>query len=342
MTDLHRLAACNDCGRQFDVSDSRDLGNPAPGDTFPCSCGAQVTVPEGRPHDAAVAACSACGAPREGRAAACTYCGSSFTLRELDLDAICPSCYARVSRRGRFCHHCAVPLTAPTGRGGETEHLCPVCPEEGAAGGGPDAARRPLVSRRLGRGTAVPVFECGTCAGLWLDREVFGLLVEQVRSRRAALDGTDALDTAARPPGAGSAGGAGPSAAREVENGWSYRPCAVCGKLMNRRQYAARSRVILDSCKDHGLWFDADELHQVLEWVRQGGATDADVQAARRLREESRGTGPSLSGGSWAGQRGWSPGEVDWGRRGWGFGMVDLLVVLTEAAGGLVDLLRRD
>ncbi len=339
MTDLHRLAACSDCGRQFDVSDSPDLGNPAPGETFPCSCGSRVTVPGGRPHDAAMAACSACGAPREGQAPACTYCGSSFTLRELDLDAICPSCFARVSRRGRFCHHCAVPLTATRGSGGESDHRCPVCPAEGEAG--EERARRPLASRRLGRSTAVPVFECGTCAGLWLDREVFSLLVEQVRSRRAALDGTGALDLGTGGNGPGRSGGVGSSMVRESENGWSYRPCAVCGKLMNRRQYAAKSGVILDACKDHGLWFDADELHLVLEWVRRGGATDADVRAARRLSQESRRSGPSVGGGSWAGGGGWSPGEVDWGRRGWGFDIVDFLVALTETAGELFDHVRR-
>ena len=345
-TDLHRLAGCGECGRQFDVSDSPELGHLAPGDAFRCSCGSEVTVPTGRPHDAAVAACSACGAPREGRAAACTYCGSSFTLRELDLDAICPSCFARVSRRGRFCHHCAVPLTAPRGAGGETDHHCPACPGDGAggapSGGDGDGVRRPRVSRRLGQGTAVPVFECRTCAGLWLDRQVFSLLVEQVRSRRAALDGTGAVALGAGGGGGAGRPGGGSSVVRENEAGWSYRPCAVCGQLMNRRQYAGKSRVILDICKDHGLWFDADELHQVLEWVRQGGATDADVQAARRLREESRSSGPSLGGGTWSGGGSWAEGSMGGGRRGWGFDVVDLLVVLSDVAVDVFGFIVRD
>ena len=125
MTPLHRLAACTQCGRQFDVSDSPDLAHLDAGASFPCSCGATVTVPEAKPQDAAVVACSACGAPRQGQAAACGYCGSDYTLRELDLDAICPRCFARVSRRGRFCHHCAVPLTAPRAVGAPSSHRCP-------------------------------------------------------------------------------------------------------------------------------------------------------------------------------------------------------------------------
>jgi len=49
---------------------------------------------------------------------------------------------------------------------------------------------------------------------------------------------------------------------------------------MNRRNFARRSRVILDTCKDHGWWFDLRELEQVLAWIRDGG------EARERRRSE--------------------------------------------------------
>lgn len=280
MTALHRLAACPGCGRQFDVSGSPHLAPLDPGETFACSCGAEVTVPGGRPEDAAVVSCSSCGGPRRGGEESCGWCGSAFTLRELDLDAICPRCMARVSRRQRFCHHCAVPLTATRVEGAAAEHDCPACTAAAGREGG-DGERHPLRSRRVGRGDPLHLFECVRCGGLWLDRQVFTALVERARRGRAALPA---------PPVPRVQG-----AEREGGGDWSYRPCAVCGRLMNRVNYGRRSGVILDLCGDHGLWFDADELRRVLRWVERGGATEPEARAELEA-ERRRATAPS--GGS--------------------------------------------
>lgn len=40
---------------------------------------------------------------------------------------------------------------------------------------------------------------------------------------------------------------------------------------MNRKLYGKRSGVIVDSCRDHGLWLDAGKLRQLMEWSRAGG-----------------------------------------------------------------------
>jgi len=40
---------------------------------------------------------------------------------------------------------------------------------------------------------------------------------------------------------------------------------------MNRKLHGKRSGVIVDSCRDHGLWLDAGELRQLMEWSRAGG-----------------------------------------------------------------------
>ena len=50
-----------------------------------------------------------------------------------------------------------------------------------------------------------------------------------------------------------------------------YRPCPQCQTLMNRVQYGDRSGVIIDECRDHGIWLDPGELRQLIEWSMAGG-----------------------------------------------------------------------
>jgi Zn-finger nucleic acid-binding protein len=69
-----------------------------------------------------------------------------------------------------------------------------------------------------------------------------------------------------------------------------YRRCPVCSKHMNRRNYGKRSGVIIDSCREHGIWFDALELGATLRWIKKGGEEfsarkDQDEERARRRSE---------------------------------------------------------
>lgn len=250
---LRFLLACAACKRQFDA------GALPPGSLFHCSCGDKVRVPRLLARDAAVARCSSCGAPRAGRGETCPNCGSDFTLHERDLHTICPGCMTRISDKARFCHHCGVSI-APQGRAGApTDSRCPAC-----------ANGRTLHSRRLGA-DGVTVLECHGCAGLWLGREAFELVAGKARSVAAA----DELD---REPAAATAEGSRASPRR----GPLYRRCPECGEMMHRRNFARRSRVIIDTCKDHGFWFDLRELELVLAWIRGGG----EARELRRVQRE--------------------------------------------------------
>jgi Zn-finger nucleic acid-binding protein len=212
-------------------------------------------VPRPEPQDAAVVRCSACGAPRQEQAGGCGFCGADFTLHERDLHTICPDCMARVSDRARYCHHCATPLV-PEPLGEATGHACPVCG---------DGSR--LTSRSLGR-LRVSALECPRCAGLWVGRASFAVLLDRARRQGAAVDDREV------PPAAPASGHAGAL----------YRPCPECGVLMHRRNYGRRSGVIVDSCVAHGIWFDAHELDALLRWVGRGG----EAASARRQAEERR------------------------------------------------------
>jgi Zn-finger nucleic acid-binding protein len=248
------LVACPECHRQFDAAE-RLVGS-----AFACSCGAAVAVPLPRAHDAAVVRCSSCGAPREGEEPACRFCGAELTLHERDLDTICPGCMARVSGRARFCHHCASPLLAGQAAAGESGYRCPSCEGE-----------RPLASRRLGRAN-VALFDCSLCGGIWIEKEIFEVLADRARAGqlREGLGGGAPLEAAA--------------AAQPLR----YRPCVICGALMNRRNYGRKSGVIVDVCARHGIWFDLHELDSLLRWIREGGEARAEKLQREQERIEAR------------------------------------------------------
>src|SRR4029434_7276490 len=60
-----------------------------------------------------------------------------------------------------------------------------------------------------------------------------------------------------------------------------YVPCPECTMLMNRKNFANRSGVIVDVCTAHGGWFDRGELARVMEFVRSGG-WDRALEIERR------------------------------------------------------------
>ena len=74
---------------------------------------------------------------------------------------------------------------------------------------------------------------------------------------------------------------------------------------MHRVNFGKCSGVIVDICRPHGTWFDANELHHIVEFIRAGGLEQARsrekaelvnerirAQAARTPIEPHAGTGP--------------------------------------------------
>jgi Zn-finger nucleic acid-binding protein len=238
------LVACPACHHRYDAS------GHAAGERFRCSCGGVIEVPVVVPHESAVVRCSACGAPRSGEELACRYCGADFTVAERDLDAVCPECMTRVSRQARYCHDCGAPILRAQAGDAAAAVTGPACP---ACGG-----EHRLTSRALGTEERVALFDCGRCGGLWVEREVFETLAKRARQGKVPDFGV------AHDLPAAAAGGRSAVAV-------SYRPCPDCGALMNRRNYERRSGVIVDLCRDHGIWFDLDELSRLLRWIHEGG-----------------------------------------------------------------------
>jgi Zn-finger nucleic acid-binding protein/ribosomal protein L40E len=253
---MRLLVACPQCKRQYDAS-SRAIGS-----RFRCYCGAAVTVQQPKGHDAAVVRCSSCGAPRAEGSTSCRYCGSDFTIHEQDLDTVCPRCFARVSDRAKFCHYCGITLRPESPAIEKTELGCPACGEATV-----------LSHRQVGD---VAVLECRRCGGFWLGAHVLEELIEK------ASQGVEVGDFRLRGPV--------PTAPGEPcqQLGPLYRKCPVCAKLMHRDNYAHRSGVIIDVCKDHGVWFDVDELARILDWVRSGAKAEVDRRDATEAEHQEK------------------------------------------------------
>ena len=67
-----------------------------------------------------------------------------------------------------------------------------------------------------------------------------------------------------------------------------YIPCPRCQRLMNRKNFAQSSGVVLDVCSKHGIWLDRGELVRLLGFVEKGGLTHARAREMERLAEEQR------------------------------------------------------
>lgn len=279
---MRLLIACSSCSRRYEAAE-RKIGT-----RFRCHCGAVLEVRQPKGHNSSVVRCSSCGGARAKGSRNCGYCGADFTLHERDLHTVCPSCFSRVSDRAKFCSHCGTALNAEMVAGEESELTCPACP-----------GNESLLSRRLGH-EQVSVLECQNCTGLWLGRESFNQL--KSRAARGAV------------PAAGVLSGKPKAQTLRRQKGPLYRNCVRCNKMMARRQYVRGSGVIIDFCREHGIWFDADELHHVLDWIARGGkAVDPvpDVSADEIQEALARKSANRPVIGRWTPRSGSSPDLFD-------------------------------
>jgi Zn-finger nucleic acid-binding protein len=67
-----------------------------------------------------------------------------------------------------------------------------------------------------------------------------------------------------------------------------YRKCPVCRQLMNRTNFGHRSGVIVDQCKNHGVWLDSGELKRLLDWKKAGGQLLHESVRQRREAEKAK------------------------------------------------------
>lgn len=61
-----------------------------------------------------------------------------------------------------------------------------------------------------------------------------------------------------------------------------YIPCPLCKKLMQRKNWGAHSGVIVDTCYEHGTWYDAGELEKIREFIMRGGVEYEKLRLTER------------------------------------------------------------
>lgn len=90
---------------------------------------------------------------------------------------------------------------------------------------------------------AVEIDHCMACGGIWLDAGELELLLDAASERNAVL-GSLVPD-------------------KEIKE--KKRRCPICLKKMEKVSCGKDKKVLIDKCrKNHGLWFDRNELCEVI------------------------------------------------------------------------------
>lgn len=171
----------------------------------------------------------------------------------------CPKCHALVAGGSSFCPHCG------SGMAQVQEELqdlpCPACNEEGV-----HMVVWGLQPTEDAPG-GFPVAGCRSCGGAWIATETLDAIIAAAAEQAPPSHAQRQPKRRTVPP-------------QKV----MYRKCPRCGDMMARRNFARISGVIIDECRQHGSFFDAGELKDVLDFVRSGGLQ----AAAKRERELER------------------------------------------------------
>ena len=93
---------------------------------------------------------------------------------------------------------------------------------------------------------------CFSCGGIWLDAgELEYLMGDSEKSDEILKSFQDVTNSSKE----------------------KKRPCPICGKAMKKVSVpTSESEIIIDKCpKEHGIWFDKDELYKIVSSTNAGG-----------------------------------------------------------------------
>lgn len=191
--------------------------------------------------------CPNCGAGVSSDKTECLFCRSRLKTMA------CPSCFGLMFVGSKHCAHCGekVVLTQTTSEKNLGD--CPRC-------------KIKLKLLQIGETT---LCECEKCGGLWIGVETFEEVCANHEKQAEILSSIEQNSVHKNPA--------------KIQ----YVPCPDCKTLMNRNNFASSSGVIVDICKQHGVWFDAEELPKIIEFIRKGGL-DRQRQKEKLQIEEQR------------------------------------------------------
>jgi len=247
------IVECPGCRSRYDV------GGRPPGTRARCRCKTVFVLPEPE-RSAGVLQCPQCAAAVGVGDTRCGFCDAELLVRA------CPRCFARIFHGSEHCRHCGAKVEVPAAAdaaGEATPRMCPRCRHRA-----PVRLEGRLVDDYL-------LDECTACHGIYVDVATLERLLSDRREVSAIGAAGLAWD------------GSGPAVAPPSRPaGPMYVKCPDCDGLMNRVNFGRISGVLVDVCRPHGTWFDADELPRIIEFVRAGGLERAAKRDLEREREQ--------------------------------------------------------
>ncbi len=196
--------------------------------------------------------CPSCGAPVRREAARCDYCGAALDFSLKGKTVNCPNCFAATPADGRFCVRCSRPVRGIVRDDKILEdRICPRC-------------NIPMRAKEIGE---FHLIGCDKCAGVFVPHDVFEMMQEK----------RDSVVFSAIAPSKGQI---------PVESNAGYVRCPVCKQMINRVNFAKISGVIVDVCREHGIWFDGGEIEKIMDFVAHGGLQRAKQVDMERIKAE--------------------------------------------------------
>lgn len=183
--------------------------------------------------------------------------------------ARCSNCNAPLPPGSLLCAYCGnrtdvdlQGINYYTTHEGDTPRTCPRC-------------NKKLQTIDLKLKDRFLIERCETCLGLFFDPGELEALLEAAVSNVFEIDrtGLEAINE------------------QRAVNQYpiSYIKCPVCGQLMNRVNFGAKSGVVVNRCKQHGVWLDGGDLRQLMEWMKLGGQLlEQERQQQQHKEEEQR------------------------------------------------------
>lgn len=191
--------------------------------------------------------CPNCAAAVASDHTQCEFCKSRLKT------VACRSCLGLMFLGSQFCGHCGEKAATIEVATDVDAGDCPRC-------------KRKLESLTIG---SARVRECTRCGGFWTSVATFESICSDKDEQSSVLSfiSSHPAQMTQQPP-------------------ISYVPCPDCKQLMNRSNFARSSGVIIDLCKQHGVWFDAEELPKIISFIDEGGLTRAREKEKIALEEE--------------------------------------------------------
>ncbi len=206
------------------------------------------------PSTGLVLHCPSCGASVDRHASHCEYCAAHLDFSLKGKTKYCPHCYMEIPADSRFCTRCAKPVKLEVQEGAPLDNrLCPRCEVK-------------LLGKTVGE---FPVMGCPECAGLFIHHETFEMMQDNTQRVVEATGGE------VRP-------------VAEPETTVHYLRCPVCRQIMNRKNFAGSSGVIIDICKTDGIWFDAGDLEGIMTFISRGGMVQARSKQLEAMKDEKQ------------------------------------------------------